>query len=67
MKKYDRYGPAADAEDGANAVEFDFRLALTDEETDVEEHRRRVQVDKHFGEILGQLVVAFELIADRVQ
>jgi len=59
--------PAADSENGADAVEFDFVLALTDLKADVEEESEAVNVEKDFGEVLGQLVVAFELISDRVQ
>lgn len=59
--------PTADAEDGADTVQFDLCFALANQEADVEQHRRRVDVEEHFGEIFGQLVVAFELITDRVQ
>lgn len=60
-------GPAADSEDGPDPVEFDFGLALSDEETDIKEHRRRVEIEENFGKILGQLIVSFELISNRVQ
>ena len=63
--------PASDAQNGPDAVQLCFDLALADQELDVKEVDGRLDAqgreEEGLGKVLGHLVLAFEKVADGVE
>ena len=66
-KRYAVGLPTAYAEDGPHAVHLHLLLALAHQEGDVVQGVLLLRVVEGLGEVLGQLVVPLEQVANRVQ